>query len=300
LRFVFNGIKASRSNEVDLVVASNLKTALAATVARIFGGAPWIWYIHDYLDRGGLLKTIAAKFLLASCSGWIAVSRDVAVVTRSMAWRPKKGSVVYNHVRRGTQPQILNFPRMKMDEAVLFVGSINAWKGLRCLVEGMGAVKSACGTAPRIDVVGEIVDKEYWEGVQALVLQHGLELRYLGLRTDVPTLMQQYSVLIHPTPAAEPFGLVVAEAILAGCFVISTAQGGVREILSPEMLECSFDPRNPATLAKAMRAAVAAQVLYRPHRDSVVEALTAMTSEEAYSRSLRLFFQSVAPIRAAA
>jgi len=182
-----------------------------------------------------------------------------------------------------------------MEDAVLFVGSINPWKGLLCLVEGIGAVKALRGAAPRVDVVGHVIDTEYWASVQALAARLGLVLRYLGPRDDVPRLMSQYDVLIHPTPAPEPFGLVVAEAILAGCFVISTAQGGVREIMPPEMLECCFDPKKPSSFAEAMLAAEEARVRYGHRRNSAISNLAAMTSEEAYSQSLRHFFEKVVP-----
>jgi len=297
LIFVRNAVKASRSGQVDLIVASNLKTAAAATVIRFLGGPGWIWYIHDYLDRRGLLRRIAARFFFTTCSGWIAVSLDLAAVTQRLAGRNATGAMIYSWVRRDVEPEPKGGPpvRAPMDEAVLFVGSINSWKGLRCLVEGMGFVKAACGTAPRIDVAGQVVDKEYWADVQAFAVQHGLELRYLGRRDDVPQLMRQYAVLIHPTPAAEPFGLVVAEAILAGCFVISSAQGGVREMLPKEMIECGFDPNKPSSLVAAFGAAREAQVRYGAQRDAVITALAAMTSEKAYTRGLRNFFQKVVP-----
>ncbi len=179
-----------------------------------------------------------------------------------------------------------------MEEALLFIGSINAWKGLLKLVEGLGHVKAATGSAPRVDIVGQVVDPAYWESVQALAATHQLELRYLGLRDDVPLLLRGYAVLAHPTPAPEPFGLVVAEAILAGCFVVSTAMGGVREILPAEMLECRFDPDQPDSLIAALGAVDEARARYQPRQPQVIAELSDLTSVKVHSEVVRGFFSA--------
>jgi len=293
LVFLATAIKEARSKEINYTIISNLRGAAVAAITRLCGGAPWIWYVHDYLHNRGRVRRIAAKILFSSCAGWIANSKDVGTVTRKLAGSRKVGATFYYCVNpaKGFVPPTAQ--RIPMEEAVLFVGSINSWKGLQTLVEGLSRVKSATGVAPRVDIVGQVVDPAYWEIVQQIAATNQLELRYLGMRDDVTSLMSEYEVLAHPTPAPEPFGLVVAEAILAGCFVISSAMGGVRELLPSEMLECRFDPHNPESLISAMRAVREAQARYRRRQAQVISELSSMTSEKGYSENLRSFFSAV-------
>ena len=43
-------------------------------------------------------------------------------------------------------------------------------------------------------------------------------------------LLQKSKILLVPTITKEPFGLIALEGYLAGCIVISTAEGGLKEI----------------------------------------------------------------------
>lgn len=56
------------------------------------------------------------------------------------------------------------------------------------------------------------------------------QVRFTGWRNDVPALLGEMDVFVHPS-RREPFGLAIAEACAAGLPVIAYAEGGVPEII---------------------------------------------------------------------
>ena len=75
------------------------------------------------------------------------------------------------------------------------------------------------------------------------------QVRFLGIREDIPALMAAADVFVLPS-ADEGFGLVVAEAMACECVVVATDCGGVREVLG----NAGFlvPPRDPDALAAAL------------------------------------------------
>ncbi len=66
--------------------------------------------------------------------------------------------------------------------------------------------------------------------VTALALEP--RVRFLGERRDVPCVMRAADILCQPNEEPEPFGVVLAEALLSGLPVVTTDAGGAREIVS--------------------------------------------------------------------
>jgi glycosyltransferase involved in cell wall biosynthesis len=62
------------------------------------------------------------------------------------------------------------------------------------------------------------------------ILSKKLEIYYNLANKDVFTILQKSKILLVPTITKEPFGLIALEGYLAGCIVISTAEGGLKEI----------------------------------------------------------------------
>jgi glycosyltransferase involved in cell wall biosynthesis len=46
--------------------------------------------------------------------------------------------------------------------------------------------------------------------------------------------LRALDIVVHPATAPEPFGMALAEAMACGRAVITTAQGGAREIVDPD------------------------------------------------------------------
>ncbi|MCP3103084.1 glycosyltransferase [Myxococcus sp. K15C18031901] len=117
---------------------------------------------------------------------------------------------------------------------IVCVSRMEAWKGHRLLLEALARMREARGW--RLWVVGGAQREEeqrYVEGLHAQVRALGLEgrVRFLGQRSDVPTLLRAADVHCQPNTSPEPFGLAFVEALQAGLPVVTTAQGGPLEIV---------------------------------------------------------------------
>lgn len=244
-RFFLEAVIYSGTVRPNVMVASNIKGAIAAAALSALTGVPWLWYVHDYLDHRGICRKLLSALLLKRCRAIWVNSIDVGHVVREVSGRDS--SLIYCGVR---SPRAYAQRRQSPREAVLYVGSISAWKGLREIVEGLIALKRRAGWAPRLDVAGKVVEDEYWENVRRRAEDSGLHISYLGARNEVPDLMTGYEVVVHGTVEREPFGLVVAEAVQAGCFVVSTGKGGVREILTPLMKASCYIPADAEGFAQ--------------------------------------------------
>lgn len=78
-------------------------------------------------------------------------------------------------------------------------------------------------------------------------------LHLTGLREDVPRLLNELTMLVHPA-RQEPFGRVLLEAAASGVPVIATDVGGTAEIFPPDSRAARLVPRDDANeLAEAIR-----------------------------------------------
>ncbi len=78
-------------------------------------------------------------------------------------------------------------------------------------------------------------------------------VRFLGKRTDVPRLLAAGDIFCQPNLGSpEPFGIVVVEALGAGLPVVSTAMGGVLEIVD-DSCGMLVPPGDVESLANALR-----------------------------------------------
>lgn len=98
-------------------------------------------------------------------------------------------------------------------------------------------------------------DGELRPHIEELIENLGLKdnVTLLGRRGDIPQLMQMADFFILPS-AYEGFGLVVAEAMACGAFVIATNSGGVAEVMGDTGL--LVPPQDSEALAKAIEKAV--------------------------------------------
>ena len=78
------------------------------------------------------------------------------------------------------------------------------------------------------------------------------DITLLGFRSDVSALMAACDIFVLPAPA-EPFGLVIIEAMALGKPVIAAAAGGPLEIVADGETGVLFEPGNAESLSSAIR-----------------------------------------------
>src|ERR1019366_9414729 len=58
-------------------------------------------------------------------------------------------------------------------------------------------------------------------------------VKLLGFRNDIPSILNQSTIVVHASIQAEPFGQVVVQGMAAGKPVIATNGGALPEIVIP-------------------------------------------------------------------
>ena len=144
------------------------------------------------------------------------------------------------------------------DGEVLFgvFGRLQRWKGQDVFVEAAAEVARRFPQA-RFAIVGGSVfglEPEFLEGLERRVAELNLSDRlvFTGFRKDVPRLMAACDVVCHTTRVAEPFGMVLIEAMALGRPVIATRGGGPSEIIASDAEGILVTPDDPRALAAAM------------------------------------------------
>jgi glycosyltransferase involved in cell wall biosynthesis len=207
-----------------------------APVARR-AGLPAVLWQHDRADGRSMVERWAARTpaaLVIATSAWTADSAQalqpgvpVTVIHPCVAPPPVPADT------RATLRRHLGVDRD--DVVVLMASRLEPWKGHRNLLRALAGVRTErpwqawiAGGAQRPH------EQAYLTELRAEVESRGLaaRVRFLGERADVPALMQAADVYCQPNEMPEPFGVVFAEALLAGRPVVSVDMGGAPEIVS--------------------------------------------------------------------
>lgn len=165
-------------------------------------------------------------------------------------------------VHRGVDlSQFVFMPKIKRDKhnprpfRIINVGRLSPIKGQ---VEFVKAVHEVRKRIPNLEVW--IVGSEgkgktkYTEEIRQTIRQLNLEscVQMLGTRRDIPELMRQSDLLVLGTLVPEAFGRVIVEAGAMGTPVVTTALGGVVDIIDSGENGLLVLPGDIPAMAKAM------------------------------------------------
>jgi glycogen synthase len=118
----------------------------------------------------------------------------------------------------------------------LYAGYLNADRGLHIIIEALGLLKPEIRERTHLSIAqsGPHRPTEYVEQVKKRI--HELHLNgnvtFLGKiqHNEMPEIYRHHDVLIFASTRREGLGMVVLEAMCAGCAVITTGSGGAIEI----------------------------------------------------------------------
>lgn len=234
---------ARRARRADVVVANSQKSMLAGGLASWLAGRPFVWILHDLLTAehfAPLSRRLAVAFANAFAHRVVVNSEAVRDAFRRAGGTVEAVDVVYNGISAAdfdaVSPAAVASLRASLsltEGPVLGVFSrLAPWKGQHVLLEALADLPPST----QVLFVGDALfdgDRAYARTLRAQVRQNTLENRvhFLGFRADVPALMRLCDVVLHTSVAAEPFGRVIVEGMLAGRAVVATEAGGASEII---------------------------------------------------------------------
>lgn len=218
-----------RDDAVDVVS----QHAFDAAAFRLADGLPVVHTLHLPPASDEIVAAVRRS------TGRLAtVSRSAQEAWRSVAGRDVE--LLRNGVRDLEPPNGMTVP------VALIAGRISPEKGTAT------AVRVARRTGLAVLVAGDAYDPAYYAEEVEPLLRPG---EWIGAvsREELFGLMARSAVLLMPICWDEPFGLVAAEAQMAGCPVVAFRRGALPEVVPHGIGGWLVDPGDEAALADAVR-----------------------------------------------
>lgn len=246
-----------KSWRIDILHAHSLfwntDLILAAWMLRI----PVVLHVHnpDAVAFQNLNRFAARKVLF--CSG------DVMAHCGHLGRIANKAEVLHNAIDTGAMGRGSSIRAglglNATDIAIGTVAQVTPRKGIDILIETARILLQE-----RRDLVFLVAgpsppgEEEFGRRMRAAAEEPDLRgrIRFLGSRSDIADFLASLDLFLFPT-RAEPFGIVVIEAMAAGLPVIASKVGGIPEILSSPEIGRLVEPLTPEAFAGAVRETLA-------------------------------------------
>lgn len=240
----------------DIVHAHMVHANIFARLSRLFVRVPRLICTAHSNNEGGRVRMLAYR-LTNGLSEVLTNVSDSACQSfqKQGAATTNQIQTVYNGIdlERYTFGSQKNLEVEKKNLQFLAVGRFHEAKDYPNLLHAIAIFRR--NPQHKEYILNVVGDGELRPQIEALIEQLDLKdnVTLLGRRDDVPQLMKEADLFILPS-AYEGFGLVVAEAMACGAFVIATNSGGVAEVMGDTGI--LVPPQNSEALAEAIKKAV--------------------------------------------
>jgi len=219
-RTIFRFWRIASACKPDLIHAHSSRAAAIVSSCRWGVSVPRIATVHGQKNSHHVFRHF---------DGVIAVSHGVAKQIRH-----RNVSVVYNGIDPAAWSRSLDQTQNRPDSfpdsgrIAVAIGRLVDVKGFDILIRAWQ------GQNGHLLIVG---DGPLEDKLRALIVQCGLtkNVSLLGFRSDIREILNAADVLVIPS-RREGFGYVLAEALLAGCPVVSTDVPAANEILPSQFI----------------------------------------------------------------
>jgi glycosyltransferase involved in cell wall biosynthesis len=229
MRALWSLLSIIRRRRAGLIYSNGVKCHVLSGILRLFLRRPVIWHARDFISHRGIARVL---FPLARFTSIQVIANSQAVADE---WRVQGIPVVVVHNGFNSKP-LRNIEKNPGYLQLLSAGVLSAWKGF-------DVVLRACSLLPetlewRLTICGgEIYETDGHQGERkrleqlADALAIADRITFTGMVEDLEPYFQVSDILLHGSVRPEPFGRVVAEAMLAEVPVIASRGGGIPEIV---------------------------------------------------------------------
>ncbi len=188
-------------------------------------------------------------FCLAGCSEWVNEGLRVKgyPFTRYAVLPP--GSPLADYYRA--------FPPQRTSLRIVFASLLMPYKGAHVLLEALGHLAKS-GLPFECTLAGDTTSPEFLEKLKKYAIQQGFFdcLNFPGFlaKRELAALYARCNVLVFPSVFEEPFGKTQIEAMAAGLLVISSGNGGARDIIHDGETGLFFRNNDSVDLAEKLAA----------------------------------------------
>jgi glycosyltransferase involved in cell wall biosynthesis len=204
-----------------------------ALAAPALAEAPALWAHDASLGRHWTERRVARR------PPRLVICNSAYTASALADWLPDADRpVVYAPVSAGAQPAGRNEMRAALGApagtvAIVIASRFERWKGHVELLRAAAGLEGdwivwIAGAPQRPH------EEAYEAELKTIVGGTGIasRVRFLGDRSDVPSILAAADILCQPNAAPEPFGLAFVEALHAGLPVVTSDFGGAREIVT--------------------------------------------------------------------
>lgn len=249
----------------DVIHSNGIKMHLLGSLARP-AGSRLIWHFHDYPSLRPVTNRLI-KSLKTRCDAVVAVSESVATDVREQVGPSVFVQTIWNSVdldRFTPQGATLDLDALAGLEPappgtvrVGLVATFARWKGHLLFLDMMRALSTR--TPVRGYIVGGPLYETHASQVSLEELRTAVAARHLtgtvgltGFVHDSAAALRSLDIVVHASTSAEPFGLVIAEAMATGRAVVISDKGGVAELVKPGATGLTYSSGNVEQLTAAV------------------------------------------------
>ena len=249
IKFLSNYIK---NYSIDLVY-TNTSTILCGGIAAKKNGVPSLFHIHEIPTGNKFYQFFSGKIINKISSKVLTVSNSV-----KSHWlkniNENKIERIYNGI---VFENIDSLNKLEIDQdnfVITSVARLIPYKGHKYLIDiADELVKKS--TKFKFLIVGDTLSSyvSYEKSVKQKVIDLGLEdqIKFLGFREDVSSILKQSDLFIHPAISPDPLPTVLFESLHNDLPSVATNLGGAIEILdngNNGLLISYNDPKKAANL----------------------------------------------------
>jgi glycosyltransferase involved in cell wall biosynthesis len=229
INFLSNYIK---DHSIDLVY-TNTSTILCGGIAAKKNRVPSLFHVHEIPTGNKLYEFLSGKTINRYSSIVLTVSNSV-----KKHWLQyiddKKIARIYNGIVFKKTNSLIKLKRDRDDFVITSVARIIPYKGHEYLIDiANELIKKS--TKFKFLIVGDTLSSylSYEKSVKQKVKDLGLQnqIKFLGFREDVSSILKQSDLFIHPAIAPDPFPTVLFESLHNDLPSLATNLGGAIEIL---------------------------------------------------------------------
>jgi glycosyltransferase involved in cell wall biosynthesis len=245
-----------RRERIDLVIGWMAKAHLYASLPAWLLRIPTVWYNvglssrFSWIDRWA--TRLPANAILANSKATSDSQASLRPIRPVTVVYPGVELDRFNSDSLPSVRQVRERLGLGSDGPVIgTVGRLQRWKGMHLVIEAMPSLLKDFPTAQCVIVGGRhSLEPDYerflHERIRALSLDDQVQI--VGQQANVQEWMQAMDVFVHAA-SAEPFGIVIIEAMALGKPVISTSSGGPLEIIEDGVNGLVLPSATPQELA---------------------------------------------------
>jgi len=291
-----------RAAAPSVIHSNGLKMHLIASWAAP-RGVPVLWHIHDYVSARPVMMPLLRAHA-RRCA--VAVANSTSVAEDLRAACGGRFPIFPIHYAIDLERFSPFGPVIDLDEAagldppstpvvrVGLVATMARWKGHQVFLRALARLPQ--DVAVRGYVIGGPLyatrGSQYEvDELRRMAKELGLEGRvgFTGFIGDAAGVMRALDIVVHASTEAEPFGLVIAEAMGCGRAVIASPLGGAAELISPGIDALVHEPGSAASLAARIE-----ELARDPARRAALGARAVESARERFS--LARLARQIAPV----